>query len=377
MLGLTALRDMPLHGEKQVFWAVQEQGDPSTRQALPEWIASPISLQLLRWADTAYKWREKISKRPNGVLPPAMNKKYQAWMENNQEKKLIFRKSQKCVLQHVSDPAEVKRIRSDLFLLTLLPNADTSKLQVVAGNGEARQLVAARGEPCVDLEAPAFLSAQPFDLEEAEIVALEAEEAEENQIDPEANAAAEEQEELLRQELQACDDAQVCDDPLDLDPMDILAVTEDEDELKGAPAHRKVKSFMNRESYKRLHRKGLADLPTSIPGVCLGRHATHNQWQGFFPGISTGLSFSWGGTTGRSEIEALVKTLKGLLAAFIDRFPREQIWKLVNFKGVSLLTDLLCVFLGRHSMCACLHVAQPRVRQLERLKDAEINLESL
>lgn len=104
MLGLTALRDMPLHGEKQVFWAVQEQGDPSTRQALPEWIASPISLQLLRWADTAYKWREKISKRPNGVLPPAMNKKYQAWMENNQEKKLIFRKSQKCVLQHVSDP---------------------------------------------------------------------------------------------------------------------------------------------------------------------------------------------------------------------------------------------------------------------------------
>ena len=114
------------------------------------------------------------------------------------------------------------------------------------------------------------------------------------------------------------------------DIMEILVDTEDEGGLElPAGGHRcRVKSFMHREAYALLARNGLAEIPTSTVGVSIGYHSTTQCWQAFCPGVHSGLSYTWGRSTGRTELEALTKCIKGLLTAYLDRYPRETLWKL-------------------------------------------------
>ena len=126
------------------------------------------------------------------------------------------------------------------------------------------------------------------------------------------------------------------------DLMEILADTEDEGV---PPQHRRVKSFMHRPSWQRLERHGLTHIPTAVPGVYIGCHATTRCWQSFFPGVHSGLSFSWSGSTNRTEVEALLKCLKALLSAYTQKFPREKLWNL-GIGNVYIYTP----------MCACIYI---------------------
>ena len=334
---LQQLRHLPLEGEEQIFWAIQQEEQPETRQVLPQWLSTPISLQLLRWRNEANLWADKIAKRPNQTLAPAMQKKYEEWKSATAQKRLLFRLSKQLLVAHIPDHAELKKIRKDLVLVTLIPDLNPQKLKVVVGDGHSRQLVVLRAEACEAQSLPDILteglsvdSIQDMaDEEEARNALMDDKGADLEALAEEADFDHEEA--MIELDCEQHADQVNMAEEIDMDdPMEILAVTDDEAEIsKSAPASTRVKSFMHRESYKTLAKHGLADLPTTLPGICIGCHATSQQWQGFFPEVHSGLSFSWGGKTRRSELEALVKVMIGMLTAYVERFPREQIWKLV------------------------------------------------
>jgi len=58
-----------------------------------------------------------------------------------------------------------------------------------------------------------------------------------------------------------------------------------------------------------------------VKGCSISYHKTGQQWPGFYPGVHTGLSSTWGGTTKRSEREALIRVLRSIFQAHKD------IWK--------------------------------------------------
>ena len=137
------------------------------------------------------------------------------------------------------------------------------------------------------------------------------------------------------------------EEPRDLDAQDLMELLIDTDDEAGvelpAGRHSRVKSFMHRPSYALLARHGLAEIPTSTVGVSIGYHRTSQCWQAFCPGVRTGLSYSWGGTTHRTETEALIKCIKGLLTAYIEKYPRENLWKL----GCETLLEVDCTCIIR------------------------------
>ena len=319
---LEQLRNMPMPGEEEIVWALEESGKPETRQALPDWIATPLVSQLLKWSHERQSWEDKIAERPNQRLTPAAQRKYDEWLEKGQVKRLLYNKGRKTLVTHesVKDLASVKKNRANLFLVTLKMSDDVSQLQVQACDGECRNLVALKGEPFSRPGlAPDFLTKA---VPETELEQLQLQpEVEENEQDGELEA-------MLDEEKRLEDIQEEAPKVTESDLMDIMALSEDEPELQHAPKHKRVKTFMTRPAYQKLARHGLTDIPTTVPGTCLGCHATSRQWQAFFPGTHTGLSYSWGGATNRSEEEALLKTIKGLLTAFTERYPRETLWKL-------------------------------------------------
>ena len=351
---LESLRMTPLPGEEQVVWAIQDVNLPQTRQILPDWLSSPMAVQLLKWKSDKEKWNIKIAKRPNNTLTPHMQKKFDEWEIHNKERPLLFRKSKQALVPYVKDHTELKKIRSDLCIATLELNDDVSKLRVRAGDGAVKQLVALRCQACEGVAIPDCLSKAfpdsamegvlPTCLEDADDRGGRIEEEEEEAF---LDASEQEAKAMIVEEMNATGDECPSEaEDLDLDPIDILAITDDEEELhKVAPRHTRIKSFMHRASYVKLASKGLVDLPTALPGICLGCHTTTNQWQGFTPGVHSGLSFSWSGNTGRTETEALLLCIKGILTAYVDRFPRETLWKLGHCCQY-IFGSLGCLFLG-------------------------------
>lgn len=317
---LKLLRDVPLEGEEEIMWAIQQDDTPSTRQVLPEWISGPVSRQLMRWAREAHAWDIKMARRSDGELAPAQRKKFEQWKEHTQEKYMFFNKKHRQQVLHTIDPASLQRVQKEVFVI-LKPDTDASKLKLQAGNGDSRQLVALKGIPVREADAPDFLSAAILDLSLVPAEPADLEEVVEEEKEQEDNPSDLEQMEMERAEKEDAD-------------LELLLMTEDEKEIsEELPRHKRIKTFMHRDAYQTLARHNLTDIPTSVTGICIGCHSTTRCWQGFVPEVHQGLSFSWGGTTGRSEIEALVQCLKGILNAYIDRFPRESIWKLSFLKS--------------------------------------------
>ena len=316
---LKLLRDLPMQGEEEIMWAVQEEDRPDTRQPLPSWISAPLSMQLLKWSNDANTWDLKMAKRTDGLLAPAQQKKFEEWQEKTKEHRMLFSKKHKNLISHLSDQADLSRIRKDLFLVILKPDADASKLRLQATNGESKQLVALKGAACPEDEAPKFLYDSPMDPRLiSDLVQNEGDQG----LDPEEILNLEEADAMAVEDMHISGEHEE-------NILEILAFSDDEIMIgEDAPKHKKIKSFMHRESYKRLAARGLAHLPTTLAGLSLGCHSTSQQWQRYFPGIHTGLCYNWGGRTGRTEIQALAMVLKALLQAFVHRHPREGMWKL-------------------------------------------------
>ncbi|CAK9050448.1 Malate dehydrogenase 2, partial [Durusdinium trenchii] len=237
---LESLRMTPLPGEEQVVWAIQDVNLPQTRQILPDWLSSPMAVQLLKWKSDKEKWNIKIAKRPNNTLTPHMQKKFDEWEIHNKERPLLFRKSKQALVPYVKDHTELKKIRSDLCIATLELNDDVSKLRVRAGDGAVKQLVALRCQACEGVAIPDCLSKAfpdsamegvlPTCLEDADDRGGRIEEEEEEAF---LDASEQEAKAMIVEEMNATGDECPSEaEDLDLDPIDILAITDDEEELQ-------------------------------------------------------------------------------------------------------------------------------------------------
>ena len=89
----------------------------------------------------------------------------------------------------------------------------------------------------------------------------------------------------------------------------------------------KVKSFLHRAAYKELHDQNLTSLPRHVTGCSLSYHAKERRWQGIYPGKTKGMSYSWGGSTHRSEQEALLQVIQAVLSAHTEAFPKDKLWQ--------------------------------------------------
>eukprot|EP00438_Fugacium_kawagutii_P033137 Skav227540 [mRNA] locus=scaffold2241:5776:6354:+ [translate_table: standard] len=104
-----------------------------------------------------------------------------------------------------------------------------------------------------------------------------------------------------------------------------------EDEAKDfalvAASVQKVKTFCFRAAFKELEEQGLTSLPRHVGGCSISYHAKEQRWQGIYPGVTQGMSSSWGKKTNRSEKEAIVQVVDAVLTAHCSAFPKDHLWK--------------------------------------------------
>lgn len=86
----------------------------------------------------------------------------------------------------------------------------------------------------------------------------------------------------------------------------------------------KVKTFMTRDAYVKLEKLGAVLLP---PGAWVGYHKGSRQWQGFFDGSSKNLTCTHDGSTKRTESEALLRVVHGILTMYCEKHPKDKMWR--------------------------------------------------
>ena len=322
---LDALREEPLQGEQSLTWAIQIEDDEETRQALPGWIVKPIERGLVKWSEERQKWLDKIDDRmaAGKNLTPAVQKQYDKWCDDNKELCLLFSKHSQCVVHSLRKNVNPERVKTDMFSVQVALSPDPSDLVIQVGTGEAVRLVLLKGQPLagqgIDIDLPYVLDQSIADgvVEKLEKKALRRED------DMHSDHGDDQDVGQLQEE-----DAMVAKDFNDSDLEEVLAGSSDDEELDGIIPGKftRVKTFMHRESYKSLDAMGLSHLPPG--GVHISYHKGTRQWTGYFPGRkSEGLCFSHGGSTHRSEGEALLLVIKGLLEAYLEVFPHDKKWR--------------------------------------------------
>jgi len=114
----------------------------------------------------------------------------------------------------------------------------------------------------------------------------------------------------------------------------ILADTDDEiDEQEsfgmsatGGSKIGKLKTFNFRPAYKKLEELNLVALPRHVTGCWLAYHSTSQQWHASYPGVSCGLTATWGSGSKRTEPEAIMKVVKAAVTAHVTAFPKDKLW---------------------------------------------------
>ena len=76
--------------------------------------------------------------------------------------------------------------------------------------------------------------------------------------------------------------------------------SKDMPEIVGCEKVKRVKAFHHREAFQKLEKEGLTMIPTHRHGVYLSFHQMSRTWQGFYPHVTSGLSYTFGGKTNRS-----------------------------------------------------------------------------
>ena len=297
----------------------EEDESPGKPQPLPTWIASPIEKCVEQWVEQYQGWMEKIDQRAleGKALPPSLQQKYDFWNENSREVHLLYSKRTRSLAPPPRKNASLSRLKQELISVTLNLSMEASELQIRAGASNPRRLVILQGtHQCEDEGLPGFLDQSVgVGLEEALNQGEEAQNEGASDVDmDEIEGRMDEEEAALEGELQQ-------------DPQEVLAYSSEEEGLEGfigTPCVR-VKSFLHRESYRRLCERGLTALP-GVPGVHISYHAGSRTWTGFYES-SKGKCFTHGGTTLRSESEALLLCLKAVIEAHVAKQPRDGAWK--------------------------------------------------
>eukprot|EP00438_Fugacium_kawagutii_P004289 Skav204001 [mRNA] locus=scaffold1114:82733:83419:+ [translate_table: standard] len=212
-----------------------------------------------------------------------------------------------------------------MFSLVVHMSISPQDLLIQAGNGDARRLVVLQGKAkmCEDEQALGFLDQG---LEENALEHLEKPWEEENQEEDdgcEDHGVLDEEQAMVEQEEQI---SHAHAEASDLE--EVLAFSSEEEGLADMVKKPfvRVKSFQHREAYKSLEARGLVLLPQG--GVHISYHKSTRAWTGFYRGQKAeGLCYTHGGTTKRTETEALLKVIMGILKAHVAQFPRDGLWR--------------------------------------------------
>lgn len=330
---LKALRSLPMKGERQTVWCIQNGEDISSRQALPGFISAHIAKKVATWASANGKWEEMIYQRGlvGKNLTPASEKKYQEWVEENKEQRLLFSKSAERLVTKINGKMSAAKIQKEYFSIQINMSTDPEQLSIKAGSGEARRLLLLRGEPVETDLFPKFLGG----VSEAVATALASgqlkdheEEANDSCSDGPVDLEAREAEiaEMAVTAENAVLEAE--EKETFAEEWEILGFSDEEEEVKNLlPGHgHRVKSFMHREAYQKLEGYGVTALPMAC-SAHLAYHSTSRTWQGYFKGSSVGLTYTHGGSTHRSEAEALLKAIKGIIEKYVMDYPRDRLWR--------------------------------------------------
>lgn len=290
-----AMRTVALAGETRRIWAI-EQGGPATRRPLPAWVSFPIEKAVVHWSEEHHKWDGLIQSRADKGLKLTQNqeKKYQEWKKNSGETMLLYNAVTQTHVTKLRSNADLKNVQKNFFSLRVQMNIDPNKMTVTAGHGKACQLVLVETEPCAaDDSVPDFLKGG-VDASVLEAVQKDEVHDDDGVLQDEDGGQLDEADALLQAEID-----------VDGALLEILADTEDELEDVVGPSLcvKRVKAFSNREAYKKIEALGLASIPSHRPGVHLSFHASTRTWQGFYPMVKSGLSFTFGGSTNRAWVD--------------------------------------------------------------------------
>ena len=294
---LRATRNTPMENETSLLWAIQEGEDADTRQVLPTWVSKHVEKFVFCWSDEQYRWNETIRKRHQSVRKPltaTQKKQLEDFEKYGFERKFLFHKGDQKLVTKLKKKQDMKDVSKTMFSLKITIDPQTFEFSIQAGNGVAMRLLLLQGEPVKDVKLPLIIDGV---AEEVHDDALEGEleqqngDAEAEQLDQLEHIDGLECEQLFEEEEQCVEQPEFAGDSSDEEMIMELAPPE---------GYKRVKNFNHREAYKHLESKDLTAIPTQIPGVTLSFHKLTRSWQGYFPGSTQQMSFSFAGTTKRA-----------------------------------------------------------------------------
>lgn len=287
-------REAALPGETENIWAIEGSSGPNSRQRLPSWLAKPVEDGLMQWSEQRRKW-DTILLQKNGSLSGKQKAKYEEWKETQQELKLLFNKKKKKQVTKLRANASMKTILQEMLTVVVVFNDDPEQITIQAGTNPKWKLLLLEGEGAPVEQSPACPFIENAGVDAVMIPGFQQEQGENIDDAEDDDPAMQELDVMLEQDLHAGGDGTE-------DMLEVMAQSSDEEAClvvhAGGSAVKKVKAFHHREEYQFLEELGLAMIPVHVPGVYLTFHKTSNSWQGFFPECHSGLSYSFGGTTG-------------------------------------------------------------------------------
>ena len=307
-------------GETKLRWAMQKDGDASTRMILPGYISGVLELRVCAFVTEHASWETKIQERDavGKQLSTRQKKSYEQW-QMRCEQQLVFSKVHEALV------CDSKEVDKNCFAFHLLLSEDPEKLRIRASDGSHFRLILLKSTPFIQAveNVPG-----PLDLELPHRLEALSEQNSEESAGESANeevAAIQHAEDQYAQENQGG-----MGDESDSDLL-VLADSDEEldmDMLDDSVKAKKVKSFNFRAAWQKLEEKGLTMLPRGVPGCSISYHSTSRQWQGMYPGFGDHpMSAVWGGASKRTEEEAILRTIRGILHAHLQANPKDMLWK--------------------------------------------------
>ena len=287
------MREQLLPGERRRVWAIEPDG-PASRQPLPSWVSDPIQGAIVQWIEQKQKWDTEIESRAaKGKNLTFMRQRYyDEWKTSSREVVILFNSKNQTHVYKLRANADLKNIQKDWFSLRLHLDENPQKLTAQAGKGAACRLVLLEVEATATdgAEVPEVLNAG-VDSGALEALGHGFEDGDEEECEDQGWVDQEEALLLAEQEVDAAHEIGV----------EVLANSSDEDmpEIVGCEKVKRVKAFHHREAFQKLEKEGLTMIPTHRHGVYLSFHQTSRTWQGFYPHVTSGLSYTFGGKTNR------------------------------------------------------------------------------
>lgn len=311
-------------GEISFVWAIQsnDAAEPeSTRVSLPSWVSTILELRICKFVSEHDKWQMAINKRAASghELTKKQKEKYDIWLASNVQR-LVFNKKRRCYV------SESRQITKDCIVLQLELSETPADLLLSSGSSDRKfQLVLLKHDAIGSTSKLPDVLDQPVS-EEILLIAA-AEQTKEDEQDQQEDLGEDQVHELEDEKFAAEYPNAGHDD--ESHTFMVLADSDDEDddipEIPGTQTTR-MKTFHLRDAWVRLEKLNLTEMPRHVKGCFIGCHQTSRQWQGFYPGSKITMSCVWGGKTKRTEEEAILRAIRGVLESHLHAQPKDKLW---------------------------------------------------